>query len=108
MEKIKDEEFTNVIRESEIPVLVDFNAEWCMPCKTLGRVLEDVAAEYESKVRFVSCDVEECPETAADYTVSNIPTVIIFKNGVLAERFVGACAKKRIIEKIEKVLNEQI
>ena len=82
-------------------VLVDFYADWCGPCKMLGPVLEDLAGEYEGKAKIVKVNVDETPEVAIKYGVSSIPTLLIFKDGELVNKAVGAYPKESIVELLE-------
>ena len=86
------------------PVVIDFWAEWCGPCRTIAPIVEELAAEYEGKVVIGKCDVEENDEITMKYGVRNIPTIIFLKNGVLVDKQVGACPKAALVEKIEKLL----
>ena len=86
------------------PVVIDFWAEWCGPCRTIAPIMEELAAEYEGKVVIGKCDVEENDEITMKYGVRNIPTIIFLKNGELVDKQVGACQKAALVEKIEKLL----
>lgn len=86
------------------PVVIDFWAEWCGPCRMIAPIVEELAAEYEGKVVIGKCDVEENDEITMKYGVRNIPTIIFLKNGVLVDKQVGACPKAALVEKIEKLL----
>ena len=86
------------------PVVIDFWAEWCGPCRTIAPIVEELAAEYEGKVIIGKCDVEENDEITMKYGVRNIPTIIFLKNGELVDKQVGACQKAALVEKIEKLL----
>ena len=90
------EEFNKTISES--PAIVDFWATWCGPCKMLGPVIEQLADELEDKIPVGKIDVDECRETAMEYGVMSIPTVIYFKNGVEVKRFVGVQTKDKLLE----------
>lgn len=90
MLQIKSENFEDEVLSSPIPVLVDFFATWCGPCRMLSPVLESVSEDYEGKVKFVKLDVDEASDIAKDYTVMSIPTLIIFKNGEESAKSVGA------------------
>lgn len=86
------------------PVVIDFWAEWCGPCRMIAPVVEELAAEYEGKVVIGKCDVEENDEITMKYGVRNIPTIIFLKEGQVVDKQVGACQKGALVEKIEKLL----
>lgn len=104
MDIVKEQDFKALINDSELPVVVDFYADWCNPCKILGRVLEDLSACYVARVKFVKCDVEEADAITSEYCIRNVPTVLFFNKGVLVDSFSGALPKDKVIEKIEKLL----
>lgn len=93
---VTDDSFENEVLKSNLPVVVDFWAEWCNPCKMIAPVLEDLAVEYAGKLKIVKLDVQENPQTPQKYNVHGIPTLIIFKNGELVDRKVGALPKAQL------------
>ncbi|MCJ7827869.1 thioredoxin [Patescibacteria group bacterium] len=101
---VNDENFETEVIESTQPVMVDFFAEWCGPCKMAAPVIEELAKEYQGKVKVVKLNVDEGRETSAKYGVMSIPTVIVFKDGQEADRLVGFPGKEGYEELIKKFL----
>ncbi|WP_418138618.1 thioredoxin TrxA [Marinomonas sp. RS-M-Aa-14] len=96
--QITDAQFAEEVLNSDIPVIVDFGAPWCGPCKMIAPVLEDVAAEYAGKVKVVKLNVDENQETAPKYNVRGIPTLLVVKGGEVVATKVGAVSKSQLIE----------
>lgn len=92
--------FKEEVLKSEIPVLVDFFAEWCGPCKMMAPVIEELAKEYEGKWKIGKCNIDESPDLASEYGIQSIPTIIIFKNGQAADKMIGFKAKDDIKAKL--------
>jgi len=92
-----------VLEETTMPVMVDFWAEWCMPCKMLGPVVEKIANQYAGKVKVCKLNVDENQETAIQYGVMSIPTLIFFKNGKQVGQMVGLVPAEAIEEEIDKI-----
>lgn len=89
--------------ESGKPLVIDFWAEWCGPCRTMSPIVDELAAEYEGKAVIGKCDVEENDDITMKYGVRNIPTIIFLKGGEVVDKQVGACSKDALREKIEKL-----
>ncbi|MDP5057379.1 thioredoxin TrxA [Marinomonas hwangdonensis] len=96
--QITDAQFAEEVLNSDVPVLVDFWAPWCGPCKMIAPVLEDVAAEYADKLKVVKLNVDENQETAPKYNVRGIPTLLVVKGGEVVATKVGAVSKTQLIE----------
>ena len=94
--KVSDANFENDVLKSTAPVVVDFWAEWCGPCRMIGPALEEIAGQLGDKVKIVKLNVDESPKTAAKYGVMSIPTLMIFKGGEMASRQVGAAPKQKL------------
>jgi thioredoxin 1 len=99
-----EDSFEDDVLKSDQPVLVDFWAEWCMPCKALGPIIDQLAEEYQGKVRVGKCDTDANQGVAASYQISSIPTVILFHNGEIKEKFVGLRQKKDYAAVIDGLL----
>ena len=94
--KVSDDNFDSEVLKATGPVVVDFWAEWCGPCKMIAPVLEEISGSLGSKVKIVKLNVDESPNTAAKYGIMSIPTLMIFKNGEMAARQVGAAPKQKL------------
>jgi thioredoxin len=101
---VKDETFEQEVLKSNVPVLVDFWAEWCGPCKALAPTVDQVAQKYDGKAKVVKLNVDDNNNTAQRYGIKGIPTLILFKGGSEAERVVGATSKENISRMIDRVL----
>lgn len=100
---VTDNDFEEKVLQSKIPVLVDFWAPWCLPCKTAGPILEEVSEEYKDKLTVAKINVDESPQSASKYAVMSIPSVILFNKGSEVERQVGFSGKQAYEELIKKV-----
>jgi thioredoxin 1 len=101
---VTDNNFQAEVLESETPVLVDFWAAWCGPCRVVAPVLEEIASERDD-LRIVKLNVDENQQTAANFEVLSIPTMILFKNGQVAKKIIGAYPKKRLESELESELS---
>lgn len=101
--EITDSNFQEILAVGK-PVVMDFWAPWCGPCKMVGPIIDELATEYEGKVIIGKCDVDENGDVAAEYGIRNIPTVLFFKNGELVDKQVGSAPKSAYVAKIEAIL----
>ena len=92
------------LKNGEQPLVVDFWATWCGPCRMVGPVISELAEQYDGKIVVGKCDVEDNEELAVEFGIRNIPTILFFKNGVIVDKFVGAANKAKLQEKFESVL----
>lgn len=100
---ITDDNFETEVINSEIPVLIDFWAAWCGPCKMIAPIIEELAVEYDGKFKVGKLDVDENQQTAIKYGVRSIPTVLILKDGEVKETIIGAVPKNVFVDKMELV-----
>lgn len=98
---LNESNFENEVLNSDVPVLVDFWAEWCGPCRMIGPIVEELHTEYEGKAKIGKLNVDENPNIAGEYGIRSIPTLLIFKGGKVADKLVGALPKNQIASKID-------
>jgi thioredoxin 1 len=103
---VNDSGFSEKILESDIPVLVDFWASWCGPCQVIAPMIEELAKEYEGKIKVAKINVEENPQTPRQYSVRGIPTLILFKRGSVLDQVVGVVPKEKLRQMCEKGMEE--
>ena len=96
--EVTDEDFEQTIADSKIPVLVDFWAEWCGPCRLLTPIIEELSRELEGRIKVVKMDIQNNPDTPSKFAVRSIPTLMLFKDGKVVGTKIGAVAKEVIIE----------
>tara|TARA_B100001989_G_C24433561_1_gene410272 strand:+ start:466 stop:858 length:393 start_codon:yes stop_codon:yes gene_type:complete len=101
--EVTDKDFESEVLNSELPVLVDFWAPWCGPCRALAPVIDQVASEYEGKVKVFKLNTDENPESAVKFRINSIPNLIFFKGGKPVEQLVGAVDKSKIDEALAKL-----
>ena len=101
---VGDADFDEKVLKSDVPVLVDFWADWCMPCKMVAPIVEELSQEYDGKLNFAKLDVDSNPSTAMSYGVRSIPTLLIFKGGKPIDQIVGAVPKGALQKKIDSAL----
>ena len=101
---VGDADFSTAVLGSDVPVLVDFWAEWCGPCKAIAPLLDDVASAYDGKVKVVKINIDDNPQTPRQYAVRGIPTLMMFKGGKVAGTHVGLAGKPQLTAFIDKSL----
>ena len=104
VKEISDSDFESEVVNSDLPTLVDFWAPWCGPCKSIAPVLEELAREYEGKVKFVKVNVDDNPRAPTNFNVRGIPNLVLFKAGKVVDQIVGAVPKDQLITSIKKAL----
>ena len=102
--EITDDNFETEVKGSEVPVLLDFWAEWCMPCKMLAPVIDEIADEFAGKIKVGKLDTDNAREAALEFGISAIPTLILFNKGEIVNRFVGLQQKADLVETINELL----
>jgi len=102
--EIKDQDFGQEVLKSSLPVVVDFWAPWCGPCKQIAPIVEKLSEEYKDKLKFCKINVDENHDTASNYHVMSIPTLIFFRKGQLVEQTVGGVSEKTLRSKIQDLL----
>jgi thioredoxin 1 len=101
---LTDANFNEMVLKSEKPVIVDFWAEWCGPCRVIGPIVNELADDYKDKIIVGKLDVDANPEVSMKYGIRNIPTILFFKNGQVADKQVGAVPKSSLVNKVEGLL----
>ncbi|MDO9465575.1 MAG: thioredoxin [bacterium] len=98
--KVDDTNFKQEVLESDIPVLVDFWAEWCGPCRMIAPAVKEIAEEYDGKLKVCKLNVDEAPGISSEYGIMSIPTLAIFKDGAVVDKVVGVASKTELVSKI--------
>jgi thioredoxin 1 len=102
--EVNDTNFEELVLLSDKPVLVDFWAEWCGPCRIVGPIVEELSRDYEGKLVVTKLDVDSNPETAMKFGIRNIPTILFFKGGQLVDKHIGAAPKATLSAKVNSIL----
>lgn len=101
---LTDANFKQEVLDSKLPVLIDFWAAWCAPCRIIAPIVEEVSREFDGKLKVCKLDVDSNQNTAIEYGIRSIPTLLFFKNGRVVGQIIGAVAKNKIVEQIEKII----
>ncbi len=101
---LSDDNFSAEVLNADLPVLVDFWATWCGPCRVIAPIVQELSSEYEGRAKVGKLDVDEAQKTAAEFGIRSIPTLLIFKGGKVADQIIGAVPKVQITEKLEAAL----
>ena len=102
--ELTDATFDNTVHNSDVPVLVDFWAPWCGPCKMIAPIIKEIAEEYAGKAKICKLDTDEARDSAMEFGISAIPTIILFKDGQVEKKWVGLTSKKDLAEAIDELL----
>lgn len=102
--EITDANFEELVLKSSVPVVVDFWAEWCGPCRMIGPIIEEMSGEYEGKAIIGKVNVDQNPGVSAQFGIRNIPTILFVKNGEIADKAVGAVPKQQLTSKLDAIL----
>lgn len=106
--EVTDSSFEQEVLQSDLPVLVDFWAPWCGPCRAIAPVVEELSVDYGPKLKVVKCNVDDNPKVPGKYGIRAIPTLIIFKGGNVSEQITGAVAKSQITAAINKAVENTV
>jgi thioredoxin 1 len=104
VQELTDADFQETVEKADVPVLVDFSATWCQPCKALAPVIDAVAKEYEGKMLVTKVDIDQARQTAIRFGIQGVPTCIFFKSGAEVDRFMGNMDLKEVKARVERVL----
>jgi thioredoxin 1 len=102
--EVNDGNFDEVVIKSDKPVIVDFWAEWCGPCRMIAPIIDDISKEFSGRVIVAKCDVDNSPQVSARFGIRNIPTVLFFKEGKIADKQIGAVPKTNFVNKLNALL----
>jgi thioredoxin 1 len=101
---VDDSNFEAEVTRSEVPVLVDFSATWCGPCKKLEPLVKEIATDYAGRLKVVKIDVDKAPNIAAKYAVMSVPTLVLINGGQVKDQMIGLVPKRQIADRVDKVL----
>lgn len=103
---LTDSNFKEEVVNSDVPVLVDFWAAWCGPCRMIAPIIEDLAAEFQGRAKVAKLDVDQNPQTAMQFGVRSIPTLLFFKDGVVVDQLIGASSRRVLNDKLEALAGQ--
>lgn len=104
IQQVSDASFDGDVLKADVPVLIDFWAPWCGPCRAIAPIVEELASEYDGKLKIVKMNVDDNPQTPAQYGVRGIPNLILFKGGEVKQQIVGAVPKAHLVKAIDDVV----
>lgn len=105
---LTDQNFSDEVLNSDQPVLVDFWAAWCGPCRVIAPVIEELAGDFEGRAKVAKVDVDQNPQTAMNYNVRSIPTLLFFKDGRVVDQLIGTAPKKVLAERLESLATQSV
>ncbi len=106
--EVTDDTFESEVLQSDQPVLVDFWADWCGPCRIIAPIIEELAEDFEGRAKLAKLDVDFNPKVAMNFGVRSIPTLLFFKDGMVVDQLIGAAPKKTLSDKLENLINQAV
>ena len=105
MHELTDQNFDQHVLSSDVPVIVDFGADWCVPCQKIAPILHDIAQEYQGVIKVAEVDVDTSPQLAMKYGVRSVPSILFFKGGQVIDQVIGSVTKHTLVARLQDVLD---